>query len=307
MTAAAVPELPPLLYADWRPTLDTLHLWSQVVGKVQLATTQPHPHWWNVTLRVGVRGLTTQRLLRGGTAFELAFDFIDHQLVLRTDRGSVESFPLADGLSVADFDRQLHELLASKRLDVEVVGKPFGVPMTTPFADDVEHASYDAAAVERFWHALEWVDAVFDEFSGWFCGQTSPVQLFWHSFDLALTRFSGRRAPPLPDADAVTREAYSHEVISFGFWAGDEKVPQAAFYSYTAPEPAGLRERPLRPAAATWQPQGAGSIALLPYDDVRASGDPRGTLLAFLQSAYEAGADAAGWNTAELASSFAPA
>jgi hypothetical protein len=153
--------------------------------------------------------------------------------------------------------------------------------------------------VERFWRVLGWSDAVFEEFSGWFSGKTSPVHLFWHSFDLAVTRFGGDRAPDLPTADPVTREAYSHDLISFGFWAGDENVREASYYSYTAPEPAGLREHPLRPAAASWIEQGSGSLALLPYDAVRTAANPKATLLVFLESAYEAGADASGWDRAK--------
>ena len=180
------------------------------------------------------------------------------------------------------------------------------MPMTTPFPDDREHASYDAAAVERFWLVLQWTNEVFEEFSGWYCGKTSPVHLFWHSFDLAVTRFGGRRAPALPDADPVTREAYTHEVVSFGFWAGDRNVREPSYYAYAAPEPSGLREQPLQPASAAWVEQGAGSLALLRYEDVRTATDPRATLLTFLESAYRAGAAAAGWNRRDLESSWCP-
>jgi hypothetical protein len=178
--------------------------------------------------------------------------------------------------------------------------------MTTPFPSDREHASYDPDAVQRFWRILDWSDTVFEEFSGWSCGKTSPVHLFWHSFDLAVTRFSGRQAPPLPDADGVTREAYSHEVVSFGFWAGDERLPEPAYYSYTAPEPAGLRDRKLQPDGARWLEQGSGSLAVLEYDAVRTAANPRATLLAFLQSTYVAGAGLAGWDLADLRSSWCP-
>jgi hypothetical protein len=238
----------------------------------------------------------------GGVGFEIVFDFIDHRLVVETSRGEVESFELVNGLSVAEFDRSLHETLSGLGIDVSIRESPYGVPMTTSFPDDSEHAAYDRDAVERFREIVVWTSGVFEEFSGWFCGKTSPVHLFWHSFDLAVTRFSGRRAPDLPKADAVTREAYSHEVISFGFWAGDDKVPEPSYYSYTAPEPAGLREQPLRPDGAVW----SNSLALLPYEVVRAADDPRIALLAFLESAYEAGATAAGWDRAELASSWCP-
>jgi hypothetical protein len=298
--------LPSLPFPDWEPTKDTLHLWSQIVGKVRLATAPPRNHWWHVTLYLDVHGLTT-RLLHGadGTPFEIRFDFSGHRLVVETP-GREESFALVDGLSVADFDRELHAALGRLGLDVTIVERPFGVPMTTPFPEDEEHRSYDAEAVERFWHVLDWSGGVLEEFAGWFCGKQSPVHLFWHSFDLALTRFSGRRAAALPDADAVTQEAYTHEVVSFGFWAGDRNIREPSYYSYTAPEPAGLRERPLSPASARWSDTGTGSLALFPYEDVRASDDPKATLLEFLQSAYEAGADAAGWNRDDLLSSWCP-
>jgi len=176
--------------------------------------------------------------------------------------------------------------------------------MTTPFPRDAEHAAYDRDAVECFWRILDWTDSVFEEFAGWYCGKTSPVQLFWHSFDLALARFDGGRAPAVPDADVVTQEAYSHEVIAFGFWAGDRNLWAPSYYSYTAPEPAGLQSQPLHPDQARWTESGSGSLALLPYEDVRSAADPRSTLLAFLESAYRAGAGLAGWDIEDLASSW---
>ena len=299
-------SLPALPYPDWEPTKETLHLWAQIVGKVKLASAPPKNHWWHVPLYLDVHGLTT-RLLHGadGTPFEIRFDFAAHRLVVETPRAE-ESFALAYGLSVAAFDRELHTAMGKLGLDVAIVGQPFGVPTTTPFAEDEEHHSYDAEAVERFWRVLDWSADVLEEFAGWFCGKESPVHLFWHSFDLALTRFSGRRAPAQTDADAVSREAYTHEVVSFGFWAGDQNIREPSYYSYTAPEPAGLRDRPLSPATARWTDAGTGSLALLPYEDVRTSADPKATLLDFLQSAYEAGADAAGWDRDELLSSWCP-
>lgn len=299
-------SLPALPYPDWEPTKETVHLWAQIVGKVKLASAPPKNHWWHVPLYLDVHGLTT-RLLHGaeGTPFEIRFDFAAHRLVVETARAE-ESFALADGLSVAAFDRELHTALGRLGIDVAIVGQPFGVPTTTPFAEDEEHHSYDAEAVERFWRVLDWSADVLEEFAGWFCGKESPVHLFWHSFDLALTRFSGRRAPAQPEADAVSREAYTHEVVSFGFWAGDQNIREPSYYSYTAPEPADLRDRPLSPETARWTDAGTGSLALLPYEDVRTSADPKATLLDFLQSAYEAGADAAGWDRDELLSSWCP-
>ena len=207
---------------------------------------------------------------------------------------------------MAGFDRHLHQLLDQLGVDVAIREDPYGVPMTTPFPADTEHAAYDPEYVGRFFKVLDWVDTVLEEFSGWYCGKQSPVHLFWHGFDLAVTRFSGRRAPPRDGADPVTVEAYSHEVISFGFWAGDDTTPFPAFYSYTAPEPPGLADQPLRPAAAAWRQVYGGSMALLGYDQLRAAHDPRSTLLGFLQSAYDAGVRTAGWDRQELTSSFCP-
>jgi hypothetical protein len=238
--------------------------------------------------------------------FEIVFDFVDHRLVIATNAGGVESFELVEGLSVAEFDEKLHATLARLDIDATIRETPYGVPMTTPFPADREHHAYDRDAVERFWRILDWTDGIFEEFAGWNCGKTSPVHLFWHSLDLAFTRFGGKRAPAKPEADAVTREAYSHELISFGFWAGDHNMREPSFYSYTSPEPADLRRRPLEPEAAFWSELGSSSLALLRYEAVRTSADPRGTLLAFLESAYQAGARAAGWDADDLESSWRP-
>jgi hypothetical protein len=301
-------ELPALPLEPWEATKDTLHLWTQIVGKVRLTAAAPQNHWWNATLFLETRGLTTRRLRSGSFEYDISFDFVSHELVVRTSSGATRSFALVDGLSVAAFDERLSELLAELGIEVEIKAEPYGVPMTTPFAEDTEHASYDREAVERFWQALRWTDGTLQEFAGWFCGKTSPVHLFWHSFDLAFARFSGARAPGGPAADPVAREAYSHEVIAFGFWAGDHTLREPAYYSYTAPEPAGVAEQPLRPETAIWQPSATGEshLALLSYDAVRASADPRSTLLEFLQSAYDAGATLAGWNREELRSSWCP-
>jgi hypothetical protein len=306
-TVATRPQLPKLPLAEWEATKNTLHLWLQIVGKVRMASSAPRNHWWHVPLYVDVRGLTTRRLhAESGLAFEIDFDFVDHRLVISTDRGDVGSFELVDGLSVAEFDERLHATLKRLEVDVTIRETPFRVPTTTPFPGDREHASYDRDAVERFWRILEWTDEVFEEFAGWYCGKTSPVHLFWHGFDLALTRFGGQRAPAMLDADPVNLEAYSHEVISFGFWAGDQNVREPTYYSYTAPEPAGLREQTLHPEEAVWSEQPTGSLALLPYEAVRTAADPKGALLVFLESAYQAGAAASGWDRSGLESSWCP-
>jgi hypothetical protein len=303
-----MPELPELPLEAWEPTRNTLHLWCQIVGKIKLASTHPQNHWWNVPLYVDVTGLTTRRLVRDGVSFRIDFDFLEHVLRITTDHGGARELELHDGLSVAAFDRRIHAALAELGVDVELVEKPFGTPISeTPFPEDLAHAAYDGEYVQRFWRVLEWVDDVLSEFSGWYCGKQSPVHLFWHSFDLALTRFSGTRAAAASGADAVTQEAYSHEAISFGFWPGDAQTGFPAFYSYTAPEPESLAEAPLHPAAAAWQELPNGHLAVLPYDAVRTMEEPRTEVLAFLESAYQAGAAAAGWDATGLRSSWCPA
>jgi hypothetical protein len=300
-------ELPPLPLEEWEPTKDTLHLWVQIVGKIRLASAPPRNHWWHAPLYVDVRGLTTRRMRSPtGVTFQIDFDFLDHRLVVTTAEGQAESFDLADGLSVAAFDDQLHTALSRLGVDVAIRESPFGIAITTPFREDRDHSSYDPEAVERFWRILDWSDTVLEEFAGWYCGKTSPVHLFWHSLDLAITRFGGKRAPAMPDADPVTQEAYSHEVVSFGFWAGDPKVRQPTYYSYTAPEPDGLRERALSPEGATWSELASSSLAVLPYETVRTAADPKAALLAFLESAYQAGASASGWDMEDLRSSWCP-
>jgi hypothetical protein len=299
------PSLPALRLNEWEPTKTTLHLWSQIVGKVRLGSTTPRNHWWHVPLYVAVRGLTTRRMHSpGGTSFQIDFDFVDHQLVVATNKGALKFFELVDGLSVAEFDERLRETLDELGIDVAIREIPFGMAIATPFPADTAHAAYDRKAVERFWRILDWTDQVFEEFAGWYSGKTSPVHLFWHSFDLAVTRFGGRRAPAIRDADLVTREAYSHELVSFGFWAGDETTPEPMYYSYTAPEPDGLRQARLSPDEAFWSEHGTGPLALLPFDAVRGAADPKTALLLFLESAYQAGADAFHWDRAELESSW---
>ena len=303
-TVAAAGALPPLPLEPWTPTKDTLHLWAQMVGKTRLALMPMRNHWWNGTLYPSSRGLTTRRMPVEAHNLELEIDLVDHRLSARTTDAEA-GFELHDGLSVADFHRRLTDALSDVDVRVHIRAEPYGVATTTPFAVDHEHASYDNDAVSRFLRVLQWSADVLEEFAGWYCGKASPVQLFWHSFDLATGRFSGVRAPVRP-TDPVEAEAYSHEVISFGFWAGDRNYPYPAYYSYTSPEPAGLTEQPLRPAAAEWSPPANGSLAILRYDDVRAADDPRSALLAFLQSAFEAGASLAGWDLVDTATQWCP-
>ena len=287
----------------WRPTKNTLHLYVQIVGKIRLAMHPRVNHWWHVTLYVSPRGLTTRAVPHAGGNFEIEFDFKDHKLVMSTSDGPHENFALYDGLTVADFYTSVMANLAKLGIEPKIWAVPYDTISKIPFAEDTEHHSYDKEYIERAHKVLVAVDDIFEEFRGRFIGKSTPVHIFWHSFDLALTRFSGKPAPPMPGANMVTREAYSHEVISCGFWFGDDKegsVPAPAFYSYTAPEPAGLADERL-PAPASWQEAGASHMALLMYEDVRTAEDPRETVLDFLESAYQAGAKRAGWDVETFA------
>jgi hypothetical protein len=289
------PTLPPLPLKEWEDTKETLHRYCQIAGKVRMEYSPYRNHWWNVTLYVTTRGLTTGPIPHGRTTFDISFDLLENRLVVTTGEGAF-SFAL-DDLPVAEFYRRLFEGLRSLEIDASINPEPFGLDDEHTLDTNTYHCTCAEGYVRRYHHVLGWVDQVFKEFAGRFNGKTSPVQLYWHSFDLAVTRFSGRRAPVRSGADPVTREAYSHEVISFGFWPGDPSFRGPAFYSYTAPEPEGLTEEPLHPPAASWQ---EGGTALLTYEEVRSSASPRETLLGFLQSAYEAGAKTAGWDVEEF-------
>lgn len=292
---------PALPLEAWRPTKETLHRYCQIVGKVRMALMPHRNHWWNVTLAVGARGLGTGPMPCEPGLAEIEIDVVAHRLVVRTSAGGTREFALHDGLSVAAFHDRLFAALGSLGIHCAISPTPFDLAGSPPFPEDHEHRSYDAAAVARHWAIVRASHVVFTAFAGAFTGKTSPVQLFWHSFDLAVTRFSGRRAPAAEGVDPVTAEAYSHEVVSFGFWAGDDRIPAPAYYSYTAPEPAGLAETTLEPAAARWQTGPTGSLALLMYDDVRSAPDPAAAVRAFLDSAYAAGAGAGGWDVDDLA------
>lgn len=291
------PDLwPPLPYADWEPTKQTLHRYAQMVGKVRMHLAPPRNHWWHVTLYVATRGVTTGPMPYRGMTAEIALDLVDHRLHVRTSEGADAGFALRDRLPCAQFHADLGAALREVGVDVAVPTEPFDLGESPPFPEDTEHDSYDADAVARWWQVLRMTEQTLARFASGFTGKTSPTHLFWHSFDLAHARFSGRRAPAIPGADRVTAEAYSHEVIAFGWWPGDERrTPYPAYYSYTAPEPAGLRERPLA-AGAAWAEVGGGSLAVLPYDAVRSAPDPAAALLDFFESAYLAGAEAAGWD-----------
>ena len=293
---------PPLPYEEWKPTKETLHRYAQIVGKVRMSLVPFRNHWWHVTLYVSARGLTTGPMPSDARTAEIELDLIDHRVRVRTSEGGDESFALREGLSCARFYGALFVALRKVGVDVEIRAEPFDLGDSPPFAQDIEHASYDQDAVARWWRVLRSTNAVLSRLGSGFNGKVSPIHLFWHGFDLAHARYSGRRAAAIEGVDAVTAEAYSHEVIAFGWWPGDDRrTPYPAFYSYTSPEPDGLRERPLVPAAAEWQDTGNGSLAVLPYDALQAEDDPDGELLDFYESAYRAGAESAGWDVEAFA------
>ena len=291
---ADLPEVWPALPLDaWKDTCATLHMWTQIVGKVRLRLTPIVNHWWNVPLYVTTGGLSTSRIPYGERAFELRFDFRAHQLVLQTTDGMVKTLQLTSR-PVADFYQEFMAMLRSAGIEVKIWKVPVEIPDPIPFDQDRVHASYDPKAAETFWRILLTVDAVFNQFRAAFIGKCSPVHFFWGSFDLAVSRFSGRRAPERPAADVITREAYSHEVSSVGFWPGSGGIPDPAFYSYTAPEPQGFREARVRPESARYDAQ-VGEFILM-YDDVRRRESPSAALLEFCQSTYEAAVRLGKWD-----------
>src|SRR2546422_5958364 len=289
------PVLP--AFEAWQDTRDTVHMWTQIVGKVRLALSPLINHWWEVPLYVSSRGLTTSSIPYERGIFEAEFDFLHHNLVIQTSEGPSKTIPLAPR-PVADFYKEFMAALRSLGIEAKIWPMPVEVPNPIAFDRDVQHASYDHEYVTSFWRILALLDTIFTEFRSHFIGKNSPVHFFWGSFDLAVTRFSGRRAPERQGSDLITREAYSHEVISAGFWPGGGDIKDAAFYAYASPEPPGFAESPVRPASAFYHPQM--HEFLLMYDDVRRTPSPRATLLEFLQSTYEAGANSAKWNRAEL-------
>jgi len=291
---SAWPELP---LEAWQATYATLHMWTQIVGKVRLALSPLINHWWEVAFYVNARGVTTSAIPYEDGIFEVLFDFIDHRLVIQTSAGSSKSLALKPQ-SVAEFYVEFMSALQSLGIEAKIWTMPVEVPNPERFETDTQHASYDPEYAHRFWRILTLCDTVFKEFRSRFIGKDSPVHFFWGSFDICVTRFSGRRAPERPDADPITREAYSHEVISAGFWPGGGDLKGAAFYAYAAPEPPGFSEQKVKPAAAFYHPQM--KEFLLMYDDVRQADSPREALLDFLESTYDAGANLARWDREEL-------
>jgi hypothetical protein len=287
---------PALPYAAWKDTYATLHMWTQVVGKVALAQAPPLNHSWGVSLRLTPRGLATRTLPYGARAFTMEFDFLDHRLLIRTSDGDERALPLQPR-SVAAFYREVMALLAEMGLPVKIWPMPVEVPSPVRFDLDTQNHSYDPEQASRFFRLLLQIGRVLTDARCEFVGKCSPVQFFWGSFDLAVTRFSGRRAPPR-EGPAFMREAYSHEVISHGFWPGSGPVPEPTFYAYAVPEPPGLKEAAVRPAAAFYH-RDLGEF-LLPYEAVRTAASPESEIAAFVASTYERAADLAHWDRGVL-------
>jgi hypothetical protein len=288
---------PSLPYEAWSETCETLHMWTQVVGKIRLTLSPKLNHWWHAALYVTSRGLTTSPIPYSNRTFELTFDFINHALVVQTSDARtryVALYPRA----VADFYRELMAVLRSVDIHVRINTTPQEVPNPIACDTDTVHTSYDQEYANQFWRILLQTSTVLQEFRGRYIGKCSPVHFWWGSFDLAVTRFSGRRAPERPGADRITHEAYSHECSSAGFWPGNSSFPTPAFYAYTAPAPSGFEQASIRPAEAYYDDHFR--EFLLPYDAVRSAAEPRQVLMDFLQSTYQAGADLAHWDREAL-------
>lgn len=292
-TAKIYPSLP---LSEWQETNDTLHMWTQIVGKIRLTQTPMINQWWNVPLYLAPRGLTTSAMPYKNESFAIDFDFISHKLIARTSFNDGFSFAL-EAMTVADFYRKLMNELESNGIEVQITAVPDELENPIPFAEDAAHKSYDAGYAGKFFRLLLSVDRVFKEFRSRFTGKCSPVHFFWGSFDLAVTRFSGKDAPPREGADRITRIAYDQEVISHGFWTGNG-FGEAAFYAYAAPEPDGFDSQKIKPDAAFYKKE-MGEF-LLKYEDVRRAENPDRMILDFMQSTYEAGADLANWDRKNL-------
>ncbi len=289
-------QYPPLPIEEWEDTKNTLHLFLQIVGKIRLALFPKMNHWWHVPFYVSVRGLTTGPIPYEDMIFEMEFNFKDdgHVLRIETSERGLKTVQLK-GLSVAGFYDKVFSNLNELGIVVGIKPVPYDIPnVTEPFVADYQHASYDEEYVNRFWRILVQVYSIFQAFRGWFIGKSSPVHFFWHHADLALTRFSGRPVPVREGANSVESEASSHEIISFGFWAGDQNIREPAFYAYMHPQPAGLMSEPLSPKEAFWDPKAG--LALLMYNDVRNADSPEKAVLDFLESVYQAGAKMANWD-----------
>jgi len=288
--------LPRLLIDDWEDSKNTLHLFMQIVGKVRMTLFPKQNHWWHVPLYVSCNGITTRSIPVDQGMFEISLDFINHRLMVSCSTGETRVFPLA-GQSVASFYNKLMSSLDELGIDVTIKAEPYDVPFSKiPFPDDSEHDSYDVEAVRTYWQTLLFVNGVFEQFHGEFIGKSTPVHLFWHHADLALTRFNGKQAPALTGGTQADKEAYSHEVISFGFWMGDAIVREPALYAYTYPEPENLASTQLDIPGASWNTEFGYSMLYCPFEVIRVADDPGKALKNYLDKSYAILATAAGWD-----------
>ena len=292
-------DLPPMPLAEWEDTRLRLQLMCQIAGKVRLKLHPFMNHWWHVPLYVSPRGLTTGSIPYQEGLMDLELDLLEHHLTIRSDEGDKLEIPITK-LPICDFYCEVMDALNDLGAEVKIVATPYKCKSDIPFAQDSKHTTYDPSAVTRAWRVLGQIEPIFKEFRSRFVGKCSPVHMFWHSFDLAVTRFSGRPAPFHSDWDKVTQEAYSHEVNSAGFWFGDDNMREPMFYCYTSPSPEGLTDAPLKPKEAFWGTSNGSPMALYRYEDWRKAADPEQALLDFLQSSYEAGADKAKWDRRAL-------
>ncbi len=292
---AAYGIFPSLPLDEWEETKKTLHLYMQIIGKIRLATFPKTNHWWHAPLYLSTRGLTTRPIPYGGMVFDIEFDFIDHVLLITTSNGGCERIAL-DDLSVSQFYRSVFSALSKLGINIEIKPIPYDIDSKEPFDNNQRAVQYNKAFVHRYWHVLVLVNSVFEKFRADYSGKSTPVHLFWHHLDLVVTRFSGKPAPENEWPSRVEREAYSHEVISFGFWPGDEVVREAAFYGYVYPEPKGLLDQHLEPDTAVWITDPGYAMAFLPYESVRLSKDPVQTIISFLESVYRAGCACSDWD-----------
>lgn len=297
------PQLPDLPFSEWTDTRLTLHLILQIIGKSRLKLTARKNHWWYITLYVTSRGFGTHSIPinDGQDSIDIEFDILKKEVVILCSTGTVMSISLESNPDIAAFYKQYMDALASLGLRPQFVAKPFDMGIEEPFEQLTMYHHYDWDFIHRFWKLMRWNNAIFKEFSGRFYGKTCPVQIYWHHLDLTVTRFSGKKLPKMDEsARILEKDTYSHEQISFGFWAGDDNLQEPMYYSYTYPSPEGIDKEILQPKAAKWAESNGSPMALLRYEDVKSADDPAGAVMAFLESAYQAGAKRAGWNIEEL-------
>lgn len=291
--------LPSLEYKGNENKKMTLHLFLQIMGKIRLELTPRKNHWWYVTVYISTKGLTTGPIPynKGMDTFDITINVHEHQLEVNNSKGEKADFSLLNKLTVADFYQNLWSILEQFNISISILDKPYDLEIDKPFNEITEYHHYEKEYTKDLWRTLLWIDGIFKEFSGHFYGKTCPVHLYWHSMDLAVTRFSGNEAPAMNDDARISdKDAYTHECISFGFWAGDENMPEPAFYSYTYPSPEGLDNEALKPSMAKWIDSNGSPMAILTYNDLMEADDPQSTLLSFLESAYRAGAKKANWD-----------